>query len=266
MLEDLTRYYTDRGIAAQAFKCRHQADCSRGAVDFVSAREAFVGSEYEKGTLPRLLFVSLDPANDVVGRSSDDRTIFAVRDWETRQPRPASGGHPKFKKQAHWYQTYEFTHRLLAPIARVRGMGPLSFSEMYKYFAHTNSAKCKDAAAGTGQGPERVFENCREFIPGEVEVLRPDIVVTQGKYARESIAGAFELLLVGVAPSPEYRAEVVAVGSRPVLKFETHHPNRKDSEYGQEVAGAWRWYARVASTFAEGGTPALMSEHGFGEA
>lgn len=246
MLEELTAYYAKHGIAATAFACRHEADCSRGASDFIGAREPLVGSEYERGILLRLLFISLDPANDVVGRAPSQRTASAVREWESKRPRSATGG-PQFRKQAHWYQTYLFAHSLLAPIARDRGMPPLSFSEMHKYFAHTNSAKCKDAAAGTGQGPDRVFQNCRDFVPGEVRVLRPDIIVTQGKNARLSIAGAYDRLLVGVAPDYEYRAEVLALGSRPVLRLETHHPNRKDNKYREERDQAWPWYACVTA-------------------
>ena len=262
MLEQLTAYYRAHGIAAESFACPFAADCSRGAVDFVEAREPFVGTDYEKGTLPRLLFISLDPANAVVGRSAKERTVSAVREWEAGQLRPESG-HPLFQKQSHWYRTYQLAQRLLSPVAAVRGMGPLPFSEMSRYFAHTNSAKCKNVAGGTGQGPERLFKNCRGFLPGEVEVLIPDIIVAQGKPARLALAGAFKVLLSGAAPDPLYRAEVVELGSRPVLKFETHHPNRKDNSFRLEAANGWPWYSEVASVFAAGGPEALAAQLGF---
>jgi len=262
MLGDLTRYYTEHGIAALSFNCPYQADCSRGARGFVPAREPFIGTDYELGTLPRLLFISLDPANDIVGNAPEERTLSAVREWEAKQSR-SSNGHATFKKQAHWYRTYEFAQTILAPIAHSRGESALTFQKMHKYFAHTNSAKCKDVPAGTGQGPERVFRNCREFIPGEVEILRPDIIATQGKNARLSISGAYEVLVVGANRNRDYRAEVVVIGSRPVLKFETHHPNRRDNEYRLERREAWHWYTKVASTFSVGGVRALVDEYGF---
>lgn len=264
-LEQLTTYYKSRGIAATAFKCPHLKDCSSGATDFVEAREPLVGDQYELGILPRLLFISLDPATDMVGRSPQDRAALHVREWESRQARSANGG-PEFKKTAHWYRTYELAHRILAPIARERGMSPLSFSQMWRYFAHTNSAKCKDTGVGTAQATARIFQNCQEFIPGEVAVLEPDIIVTQGKFARESVAGAFPVVAVGLAPNPSYRAEVVDVGGHLAIKFETHHPNRKDNSYRNEVAEAWKWYATVAAVFTRDGLPALMSEYGFSEA
>ena len=35
-----------------------------------------------------------------------------------------------------------------------------------------------------------LFENCREFIPGELAVLQPDIIVTQGDEAKKVIVQA----------------------------------------------------------------------------
>jgi hypothetical protein len=55
----------------------------------------------------------------------------------------------------------------------------------------------------------------------------------------------------------------VVIGSRPVLKFETHHPNRKDNTYRLERRDAWHWYTNVASTFSVGGVRALVDQCGF---
>jgi hypothetical protein len=44
----------------------------------VKAKEAFIGTEYEKGTLPRLLFVSLDP--DRSDSNPRQRTVKYVRE------------------------------------------------------------------------------------------------------------------------------------------------------------------------------------------
>ncbi len=260
-LKQLDDYYRKHHIAAEEFACSYAADCSRGATDFVEAREPLVGDLYEKRVLPRLLIVSLDPATDMVGRDPQHRRAGAVLEWEARQPRPVNGG-PEFKKQAHWYQTYEFAHRLLAPIARERGVGTISFSQMYRYFAHTNSAKCKDTGVGTAQAAARIFQNCSHFIPGEVVALEPDIVVTQGKYARESIA-SLPVLLSASTASGKYHADVVDLSGRPAIRFETHHPNRKDNSYRNEVAEAWSWYAKIAAAFSSGGNAALTRDFGF---
>lgn len=77
MIKELTAYYQQRGISALDFRCPHLNVCCKGNERFVEAKEAFVGTEYEKGVFPRLLFVSLDP-----GSSYSDprlRTVESVR-------------------------------------------------------------------------------------------------------------------------------------------------------------------------------------------
>jgi hypothetical protein len=55
-----------------------------------------------------------------------------------------------------------------------RGINPFRLQDVHRYFAHTNNANCKDADRESGQGPARVFDNCRPFIALEVEL--PDAV------------------------------------------------------------------------------------------
>jgi hypothetical protein len=72
MLEKLQEYYRQSGISGEHFDCRHQIKWLSVCTDFVSAREAFVGSGYEKnGDLPRLLLVSLDAGG--TGRAGSHR-------------------------------------------------------------------------------------------------------------------------------------------------------------------------------------------------
>src|SRR4051812_817116 len=68
VLNGLRNYYITTGISAERFRCPMAPSCRAVCVDFISAREAFVGSEYERGTLPRVLFVSLDAAKDLSDR------------------------------------------------------------------------------------------------------------------------------------------------------------------------------------------------------
>ncbi len=265
MLSELADYYRAQGIAACDFHCRHLADCSRGAGDFVEAREPLVGDQYVAGGLPRLLFLSLDPATDLCGRAPEQRTVAAVTAWEYEQLHPISGA-PNFMKQSHWYKTYSMAHAILASIARSRGKQSPGFSEMHRFFAHTNSAKCKDASRGTAQGVARIFRNCSEFIPGELAVLRPDILITQGKRAREAVHGRLPVVRRGVDPSGQYVAEVVDLAGHHAVKLETHHPNRKDASYYNEARDAWPWYIKVCAVFSEGGATSLGPALGFREA
>lgn len=258
MLKGLGDFYSACGIAALDFRCKHAKACGASDGNFISALEAMAGDQYERGVLPRLLFVSLDPKRDISDRDPSHRTTLYLRDWEARQPRSVNGG-SEFRRTAHWYQTYEFAHRLLAPVAREKGMAPLSFSDMHRYFAHTNSAKCKNVARGTAQGPASMFRSCSEFIPGEIDALWADVVVTQGAYARDAIAGAFPVLLHGEHLNGKYACEVVKVGKHPVLKFVMPHPAVHDNSYRDTVAEAWPWYLKVGKSFCLHGVDSLAA-------
>src|SRR4051812_23039103 len=194
MLNGLRRYYTSKGISAEHFNCPHQASCRAISKDFVTAREAFVGSEYEKGTLPRLLFVSIDASSDHPGRRPVDRTLAHMRLWEENGQSPPNGCDVDLlPKNLHWYRTHEFAHGILSPAAASRGIGPFRLQDVHRYFAHTNSAKCKDAARASVQGPALVFDNCRSFIAPEVKLLQPEVLVTQGDWGHRSIDGQIPL-------------------------------------------------------------------------
>jgi hypothetical protein len=249
ILSDLRAYYAKSGISATHFKCPMATTCRSACNDFISACEAFVGSEYETGRLPRILFISADPARDLSNRDPSRRALEFVRLREEREPRPQQGSRA-FPRHAHWYQTFRFAHDLLNPLARAAGFGSIPFADTRKYFAHTNSAKCKDAAQGTDQGRDLLFRNCRQFIPGEVRALRPDAIITQGIRARDSIAGAFRVLATNVCPeNPRYRYQVLNIEGKDVLKIEMSHPTARGGLYQREVREAWDWYMRVGRDF-----------------
>jgi hypothetical protein len=99
----------------------------------------------------------------------------------------------------------------------------IQFRDIHKYFAHTNSAKCYDAALGSRQGHPVMFHNCREFIRREVELLQPDIIITQGGWARVAIDGSFDSR--GLQhPQPDCACESATVDGKFVLKLSMHHP------------------------------------------
>ena len=77
----------------------------------MQAREAFVGTEYEKGALPRLLFVSLDPGSSDVDPKR--RTAESIRYREEHGCDVAT-----LPKPRHWYRTHELAWILLKPHER----------------------------------------------------------------------------------------------------------------------------------------------------
>lgn len=250
MLKELEEYYIKMGIAAERFECRLAASCRSVCTDFVTAREAFVGSEYEKGTLPRVLFVSLDASSDHPGRQPAQRTLAHMRFWEENGKSDPDGCDPEsLHKGRHWYWTHKLAHDILNPVALARLGRPLQFRHIHKYFAHTNSAKCKDAARRSGQGPDLMFDNCRAFLPKEIQLLRPEVVVTQGKWGRLAVEGAFNVVTRSQHPKhPRYSYELLDIDGRTVLKFSTYHQNNY-GEFNREKTEAYPWYREVAHRF-----------------
>lgn len=247
MLTDLRSYYNAKGISAEGFNCPHQGACRSISEKFITAREAFVGSEYEKGTLPRVLFISLDASSDHPGGAPSQRTLQHMRFSEELDP---NGCDPeKLHRLRHWYWTHKFAYELLNPVALTRLGSPLEFRHIHKYFAHTNSAKCKDAARGSSQGPAIVFNNCREFLPMEIRLLRPDVIVTQGKWARLAVEGAFPVNARSQQSQHlQYGYEIITVDHRPVLNFSTYHQNNY-GKFNDERKLAYPWYFQVAREF-----------------
>src|SRR5205807_1787759 len=105
MLEDLRRYYDEKKIGAFSFACPHEAECSGGAPNFTRAQESFVGPEYEKGSVPRLLFLSLDS-----GSADGDP---AAKTLEAARGRELARDVTLLPKGKHWYQTHELAVLLL---------------------------------------------------------------------------------------------------------------------------------------------------------
>lgn len=266
MLQELRAYYRRVGISAEDFCCPHASlrpgSCRSISQDFVTAREAFVGSEYERGVLPRVLFISIDASSAHPGREASKRTLEYMRYWEENGRSLPHGCDPdRLPKGLHWYRTHEFAYGLLAPIAAARGVRPFVFRDIHKYFAHTNSAKCKDAARETSQGPALFFNNCRPFIGPEVELLKPDILVTQGDWGHRSVAGAFPVLSRGSCPGhSEYAYEVLTIAAKRVLRFALFHP-RAFGLFNKQRREAYGWYFEVAQAFlADLATP-VTREH-----
>ena len=62
-------------------------------------------------------------------------------------------------------------------------------------------------------------------MPGELEILNPDILVTQGAWAKTAIEQLFDVRQVSAAGEPDYRCAVVDIRQRsPSLWIHTHHP------------------------------------------
>jgi hypothetical protein len=249
MLPALRDYYDANGIGALTFACRHHDRCAAESPGFTTAKEAYVGPEYEAGMLPRLLFLSLDSGS--ADSAPATKTLEANREW-MRGANVAS-----FPKGRHWSETHELACCLLRPFKP-----DLTVATIGPYFAHTNSAKCCLNNPGHAVASETLFRSCRAFIPGEIRILRPDILVTQGDYARDAVVGAFEVeaQLAGPKGSVLCRATILRVTpTQRAIWFHSYHPSAYGL-YWRQRNSDWPFFARAVAEFVGGHPPPMAGQ------
>lgn len=246
MLERLTQFYESRRISSIGFDCPSRAACSARSPDsFTEAKASFVGPRYEEGKLPRLLFLSLDSGSG--HPDPRQRTAEAVR------KRELGCNVAKLPKNLHWYRTHEMARDLL------RQFKPgLKVADARLYFAHVNSAKCCLNRSGRKQAASTLFENCRRFVPGELIILKPDIVVTQGGWAKHAILKNFpvEQNVPRVVEAPKYKRGAhyeaglieLEAGGKKVLWLQTYHPNNYGF-FNPQRHHCWPLYAEEVGRF-----------------
>ena len=151
---------------------------------FTGPKSSYVGTEYERsagfaqGGLPRLLFLSPDSGGETWDAIS--KTPEQVRRGEERVDHNVAN-YGRGLQRKHWYRTYE----LASYILRVFDPKFEDIGNVKGHFAHVNAAKCSVNNLRNRQANPRLVENCREYLPGELEVLLPDIVITQGTKCRD---------------------------------------------------------------------------------
>ena len=211
LIDELHLYYEGKGILATRFRftCPRREACCAGSERFTGPKSAYVGEGYDdvhRMELPRLLLFSLDSGS--VEANPVKRLPDAVRRQTTQQ----SLG----PKNRHWYRT----HELVACIfTRIRGTS-MTPREAKPYFAHANSAKCCRNKPRRRQADAGLFQRCRSYLSGELAVLRPDVIVTQGVQAKIGVSS-----VVGCWPSKDRVVNRVQLAGREVFLQHTHHPS-----------------------------------------
>lgn len=240
MIEELEGYYRQHGILATSFTCANREQCAAGRPEFTGPKSAFVSSGYQSGHLPRLLFISLDSGSgDLV---EANRLPVAVRQYEEFE-----SSFEGLRKHKHWYRTHELAWYIL------RHFDPhLEISDARRWFAHANSAKCCMNKPQREKADAILFRNCRGYLSGELAILQPRIVVTQGNEARE----AFTSLCTRITQQLDAFAFIVETSLGRHFWLHTYHPSNWgafnqqrafDREAG--IATGWVRYAALAHEF-----------------
>ncbi len=261
----LRKYYKKEGISALNFNCKFYENCRSNCENkrkFVKAREPYIGPKYGKKKIPRLLFLSLDPGWSPI--LSKKRTIQYMRKSHLAFHRS------EIPKGRHWYVTHQFTWIILDEFSKnsdskldigltnklIHFDPKREIHKIMPYFAHTNSAKCCENNENSKLANKSMFKNCRAFIPGEVKIFDPHILVTQGQYAQRAIEeainkGSFTVkrkrnISKASMQKPDFM--VVEINeNKPALWIHHYHP----SNYGtfKKNRDKFRTYAKEAAKF-----------------
>lgn len=250
MLQALEKHYETNGILPTDFRCPSKAKSSAGSPDFVEAKMTYVGPDYGKDRMPRLAFVSLDPGEG--WPDPGDRMAEAVR------RRTLADDLDSLPKNCHWSHTHQMAHLLLSQFRP-----KLDPDDARRYFAHVNTVKCRYTQAHRKQAPATLFRECRRFVPGELRLLCPKIVVTQGREAKNAVLEGFG----GVQglqqyekrwePASEYSNDglyesgIIECDLWRAIWLHTYHP-RAYGWFNPQMKACWSLYAEEAHRFCTG--------------
>jgi hypothetical protein len=237
IVDEIKKYYEDNEISPMNFKCKHLKCCKRNCENFTEAREPYIGERYEnENDVPKLLFLSLDSGHGEDEREA--RTIEAMRSYEEMHGFIEASKH----KQRHWYRTYELAFTLL------RQFKPeIPFQDVHRYFSHTNSAKCCLNNERNAQADYMLFKNCRGYIAGEIEIFKPDILITQGNMALCAVEPYFDVSVHGDQKKCGYSILKLKCGHQ-VLWFHTYHP-RYFGGFNRQRRECWSAWVKTATQF-----------------
>jgi uracil-DNA glycosylase len=131
-------------------------------------------------------------------------------------------------KGRHWYRTHETVAALLSHFGN-----SLSPEDVSSRFAHVNAAKCTQNLPNKKQAPAHMFRNCRPYLEGELTILAPHVIITQGKKAAKPLEPW----------KRDGRSNVIEVGGRLAYWLELVHPTARGGVHLQERK---KWPQRFA--------------------
>lgn len=275
MIDALVECYRAWKIYPHSFDCPRFSDSSSSCLEtakriptftmekFTQAKASYVGSGYQAHLGGcRLLFLSLDPGNgelddrgQLIRLNPEERTPAGVRE-QTMAGLEESGVKGEW---THWYWTHMLALQILSKFhtdlkeircglrdwkgvskqarGKLRAVTPL--------IAHVNVTKC--SIGQTAQAPQGLYLNCRAILSAELPILKPDVIVTQGKKAAEALGWMLHTPCPGPGRWTQIKLGSETAGSDDVLWIQTTHP--RHPRFFTEGGPGWKHYVDVVSDF-----------------
>jgi len=209
IIDSIDRYYKKKGIHSLQFTCCHKHECSLNSRNFTGPKSTFVPDKYSE-SYPRIAFLSLDSGDSL--SDPKERTPHAVR----RQEQIACVVE-ELPKGLHWYETHYWAQQVYNAISS----NHITLEETKNYFCHLNSAKCCQNKRHSKEADSILFQNCRQYLPEELKLISPHILISQGNRAREAITEIFTI-------KDKLYENVYLISPDKFLWVHTYHPGSRD--------------------------------------
>ena len=262
MQENINRYYKCMGIAPadrstcfeerfEAFDCPKKEHCRCACrakkkdaifsppVDGVCVSQYYEDGCFEGHRIPRIVVLSLSPPKPQKPNSMQKEKENKESPNRSRSLNP------------HWRETLAMVRSILhchVPTdilpCPARRWNDKSVSEIQSLFVHARTAKCCSNANGKNgkdQEPGVVYDNCGEYLIEELKILKPHVIITQGKHAHRIVgkhAFASQKCVTGIEGiDPEhniaYIAHLRSNTDCPLYWLKSYHPRYSWGFYKQ---------------------------------
>lgn len=240
----LDAFYRWQKIHPLDFDCPDKAFCqqfSTGAM--IEAKMSMVGSAYGQ-KYPKIAVISLDPPNDGKGtfKSPAFRTTEYVSKFHEEE------NYRDHRPNVHWAMTQIIVNEILVMFGHISQADAASVSESYSrleienvsaFFTHVNIAKCCMNNIGKAQADWQVHEKCANaHLREELELLAPEIIVSQGKDANKVVGQLFDF------PGTENKlpaSQQIPIQGIQILWLPMYNPAR----HLKEIRLQWPFYAEA---------------------
>jgi hypothetical protein len=241
--ERLKEFYVQNGIHPQNFHCKNQKLCRPFAFQgkMTETKMSMVGSQYSL-KYPKIVVVSLDPPSGQTGIFSQPHQ----RTTEYVSSAHEAENYTVDRKNPHWMMTQIIVKDLLSLWGYKAQTGSASVTESYSgriienvssFFAHVNVAKCSMNHPDRAQADEEVHTACsRSYLKGELTILDPELLISQGAIANRFLGYMLTGHLVEEQDLPI--SKEARLRDHSVLWLPMHHPARQLAKIREE----WPFY------------------------